>query len=68
MDSSSHLLSCQLIVASGTTLTIGAGVTVFATPNISAAIIVQPGAQIIAQGTADAPYARKGSNPGLALL
>ena len=54
-----NLLACQLFVKPGGTLIIHAGVTIHATPTdaggLPTAIIVEPGARIVAVGTATAP-------------
>ena len=54
-----YLLACQIVVRSGATLSIQAGVTIYATPEDTAgnapAIIVEKGGFIVADGTAAAP-------------
>jgi len=54
-----HILSCQLFVPDGRMLSIAAGVTIFAVnsalPGGTAAIIVERGGRIYANGTASAP-------------
>ena len=48
-------LEGPLVVPSGATLTIAAGTTIKAKKGTSAAIVVQPGGRIVAQGQQDAP-------------
>ncbi len=48
-------LDGPLVVASGATLTIAAGTTIKAKKGTNAAIVVQPGGRIVAQGQQDAP-------------
>jgi hypothetical protein len=49
------ILDATLIVSAGTTLTIAPSTTIRAKPGANAAIIVQPGGKILADGQRDAP-------------
>ena len=62
-----YVMTCQIFVKSGATLTIGAGTTIYATPvdttGVAPALIVEQGGKIVADGTADAPITFTALNP-----
>ena len=62
-----YYLSCQLFIADGATLVIGAGVTIYAIPStatgVAPVVVVERGGHIIADGTAPAPITFTALNP-----
>ena len=62
-----YVLSCQTFVRPGATLSIAPGVTIYATPRdsngLAPALVVDRGATIVADGTAEAPITFTAINP-----